>query len=56
MNKPRPIDFMALGYGVYEMMQILERWDQMTDAEKINLGFKEPFSSRPPCPSIRLVQ
>ena len=33
-QKPRPIQFMELGYSVAEMAAILERWDQMSEAER----------------------
>ena len=33
-QKPRPIRFMELGYSVAEMAAILERWDQMSEAER----------------------
>jgi hypothetical protein len=33
-QKPRPIQFMQLGYSVAEMTVILERWDQMSEAER----------------------
>jgi hypothetical protein len=32
---------MLRGYSVSKMLQILERWDTLTDAEKAELGFTD---------------
>ena len=40
-GKPRPIEFMIRGYGVPEMMEILARWDQLSEVEKTELGFTD---------------
>jgi hypothetical protein len=56
MDRPRPIEFMVRGYSVPEMLRILERWDQMTEAEKAELGFTPDPLSPPKRPSVRLVQ
>src|SRR5215831_8560703 len=53
-DRPRPIEFMKRGYGVSEMVQILERWATLTDQEKIDLGFIEWAScSQSPATSYR---
>jgi hypothetical protein len=56
MNKPRPIEFMVRGYSVGDMLRILEQWDQMTETEKIELGFTPDPLSPQQRPSKRSIQ
>ena len=45
-DKPRPIEFMFRGYSVPEMLEILARWDNLSDVEKAEIGFIDLSPSR----------
>ena len=36
--KPRPIAFMVAGYDLADALDILSRWDALTDAQVCSLG------------------
>lgn len=34
MTKPRPIEFLLRGYELAECLELIDRWDHLTDAER----------------------
>jgi hypothetical protein len=45
-KQPRPIEFLTKGYSVAQMQTILSRWDTLTDAELVELGFSDYAAER----------
>ena len=39
-GKPRPIEFLARGIDVADMLHILDQWDTLTAEEKTAIGFE----------------
>lgn len=39
-DKPRPVEFMVRGYDLADALAIIERWDDLSIAEREALGFR----------------
>ncbi len=46
LPKPRPIEFMIRGHSLFDMRDILARWEGLTPVELSDLGFI-PFETTP---------